>query len=277
MMPKMDGIEATKIIREMGYDHPIVALTANAVIGQADLFLENGFDDFISKPIDIRQLNLALNRLIRDKYQKDGVPDGDEPLWEDEADDDTGIFDDDFESGMPSKEIVEVFRRDAEKSLVVINDIITSEDGIDEDTLRTYTIHVHGLKSALANIGNKELSATAYKLEQSARDKIIEFVISETPQFLKALRVFVDGLKVDDDSTMDQADEDMAYLWDKLLVIKTACEEYNEGSAEVALGELKTKGWSQPTKELLSAISEHLLHSDFSDVTDVIDKFLKGS
>ena len=67
MMPKMDGIEATKILRELGYICPIVALTANALVGQAEMFLANGFDDFISKPIDVRQLNAVLNKLIRDK------------------------------------------------------------------------------------------------------------------------------------------------------------------------------------------------------------------
>ena len=67
MMPNMDGLEATRIIREMGYDKPIVALTANAVTGQAETFLKSGFDEFISKPIDIYLLNSVLNRLIRDK------------------------------------------------------------------------------------------------------------------------------------------------------------------------------------------------------------------
>jgi CheY-like chemotaxis protein len=67
MMPKMDGMETTRRIRDLGYTEPIVALTANAVAGQVDIFLENGFDDFISKPIDIRQLNAVLNKFIRDK------------------------------------------------------------------------------------------------------------------------------------------------------------------------------------------------------------------
>ena len=69
MMPKLDGIETTKRLRSMGYAHPIVALTANALVGQANIFLEEGFDDFISKPIDIRQLNTVLNKLVRDKHQ----------------------------------------------------------------------------------------------------------------------------------------------------------------------------------------------------------------
>jgi len=67
MMPGMDGMETTKLIRESGYSHPVVALTANAIAGQAEIFLDNGFDNFISKPIDTRQLNNVLNTLIRDK------------------------------------------------------------------------------------------------------------------------------------------------------------------------------------------------------------------
>jgi CheY-like chemotaxis protein len=67
MMPQMDGIETTKLIRESGYTQPIVALTANAVVGQAETFLASGFDDFVSKPIDIHQLNAVLNKFIRDK------------------------------------------------------------------------------------------------------------------------------------------------------------------------------------------------------------------
>jgi signal transduction histidine kinase len=70
MMPEMDGMETTKQLRELGYDHPIVALTANAIVGQADVFLQNGFDDFISKPIDIHQLDAVLNNYIRDRKTK---------------------------------------------------------------------------------------------------------------------------------------------------------------------------------------------------------------
>ena len=66
MMPKMDGVETTNRLREMGYTKPIVALTANALVGQSNFFIENGFDDFISKPIDTRLLNQLLTRLVRD-------------------------------------------------------------------------------------------------------------------------------------------------------------------------------------------------------------------
>jgi signal transduction histidine kinase/DNA-binding response OmpR family regulator len=67
-MPGMDGVETTKIIRGIGYQYPIIALTANALAGQVEMFLSNGFDGFMSKPIDIRQLNSALNKFVRDRY-----------------------------------------------------------------------------------------------------------------------------------------------------------------------------------------------------------------
>ena len=70
MMPVMDGMEAVKELRTLGYKSAIIALTANAVTGQQDIFIANGFDAYISKPIDIRQLNDTLNKFIRDKNKK---------------------------------------------------------------------------------------------------------------------------------------------------------------------------------------------------------------
>jgi len=72
-MPEMDGIEATKIIRGLGYKKPIIALTANALVGQEEIFLAKGFNGFLSKPIDTRQINSTLNRLIRDKYPTETI------------------------------------------------------------------------------------------------------------------------------------------------------------------------------------------------------------
>jgi CheY-like chemotaxis protein len=69
MMPGMDGIEATSVIRrEIGTPYaqtvPIVALTANAIGGARDMFLENGFTDFLAKPIDFASLDVLLRRLL---------------------------------------------------------------------------------------------------------------------------------------------------------------------------------------------------------------------
>ena len=65
MMPGIDGIEATNILREMGYKKPIVALTANAIKGQSEVFMKNGFSGVITKPIDIELLNSYLVRFVK--------------------------------------------------------------------------------------------------------------------------------------------------------------------------------------------------------------------
>jgi len=71
MMPGMDGVEATKIMRDMGYDRPIVALTANALKDTDKMFMENGFSGFVSKPIDVDKLDSYLVRFIRDKRSQE--------------------------------------------------------------------------------------------------------------------------------------------------------------------------------------------------------------
>jgi len=67
MMPRMDGSETMRKIKDLGYTQPIVVLTANAIIGQAEAFINEGFADYLSKPIHTRELNVILNRFIRDK------------------------------------------------------------------------------------------------------------------------------------------------------------------------------------------------------------------
>jgi CheY-like chemotaxis protein len=55
-------------MRDMGYDRPIVALTANALKDAAEMFMNNGFSGFVSKPIDINQIDGYLKRFIRDAH-----------------------------------------------------------------------------------------------------------------------------------------------------------------------------------------------------------------
>jgi CheY-like chemotaxis protein len=67
MMPEMDGVEATVKLREMGYNHPIIALSANAFSDMIQMFLDNGFTDFLPKPLDTNEINRVLIKHIRDK------------------------------------------------------------------------------------------------------------------------------------------------------------------------------------------------------------------
>lgn len=70
MMPELDGLETMKIIRQLDSEvsgMPIVLLTANAVAGVRESMLEEGFDDFLSKPIDVDELKRILLRFLGEK------------------------------------------------------------------------------------------------------------------------------------------------------------------------------------------------------------------
>ncbi|MDR1376351.1 MAG: response regulator [Synergistaceae bacterium] len=73
MMPEMDGIETVRVIREeIGTEYaknvPIIALTANALVGNEKMFMENGFQGYISKPIDVVKLDALLNKWISGRH-----------------------------------------------------------------------------------------------------------------------------------------------------------------------------------------------------------------
>ena len=277
MMPEIDGIETTKRLREMGYTHPIVALTANAVAGQAQIFLGNGFDDFISKPIDVRQLNAVLNRLIRDRKPPEVVEEARQrhkAKQEQESDNKAP-------QSQPAIDplIAEIFLRDAKKSIEVLDNIVAKGSPYSNEDLRTYVIHVHGLKSALANIGKDGYFRCCAQLEELGRDENFKALDKETPAFLSSLKAYVEEISPKEEEaaaeTVSETEEDKSYLREKLLAIKSACEKYDESTAEEILKELRIRSWSQPTKEVLSTISENLLHSDFDEATDAVNKFLK--
>ncbi len=64
-MPIMNGIDATKILRDEGVDTPIIALTANALEGDRDKYLTSGMDDYLSKPVDIKHLERILDIYLK--------------------------------------------------------------------------------------------------------------------------------------------------------------------------------------------------------------------
>jgi HPt (histidine-containing phosphotransfer) domain-containing protein len=250
-----------------------VALTANAVAGQAEVFLNNGFDDFLSKPIDIRQLNMALNKWVRDRQKADVV---------EAARRQAAVMSGDFEPEPDGEHpaidphTAEVFSRDARKALAVIEDFIGKGGMHEEADLKMYVISVHGLRSALANIGRAELSAVAGKLEQLGRAGIFKDILPETKEFIGPLRSLLFELMPADAGAADAAmtEDELSNLREKLLVIKAACEEYDENTAESTLDELRKVASQRALKEFLGSISELLLHCDFEEIVDAVDKYL---
>jgi len=267
-MPGMDGIEAAKIIRDTGYKRYIVALTANVIAGQAEMFFANGFDDFISKPIDIRQLNAVLNKLIRDKY----------PIETVEAA--RKLKSSIGKSSVPQLpinfEIAKIFTRDAEKAIAILEAIHEKRYNFTDDDLHSYVINVHAMKSALANIGEVKLSGIAFKLEEAGRQRNIAVISNETPTFLTSLRAVIDKISpnkdgVEDEVSLNIKDDDKAYLHEKLTAIQNACFDYNKKTAKDALVQLRQKTWPNTVTELLEKIAEHLLHSEFTEASNIAE------
>ena len=114
-------------------------------------------------------------------------------------------------------------------------------------------------------------------LEKAGRDGRLEIITSETSSFLHSLRAFVNDITPQkNEDACKKVDEDKPFLRDKLLVIKAACEEFDESAAEEVLAELRSASWTQQTEELLRTISEQLLHSDFDEIVAAVSVFLEN-
>jgi signal transduction histidine kinase/CheY-like chemotaxis protein len=266
MMPKMDGMEATKIIRDLEYADPIVAMTANVVAGQAEVFLSNGFDALLSKPIDLRQLDTLLHKLIYDKQPPEVIEAARQQKNEGKIDRAAQVL-------VVKPELADVFTKDAEKVVAVMEIIFDYEFRRDED-LRLFTVNAHAMKSALSYVNEAELSEMAKILEQAGRDKNIDLLMEKTPAFLISLRAVIEKHRPMESDDIE-AYEDTAYLQEKLSAIAAACSEYDSVVIRDVLSELNSKIWSRETNKLFRTIEMHLLHSDYDDIQNTVEKVLQ--
>ncbi len=269
MMPQMDGIEAVKAIRELGYTRPVVVLTANAVVGKSEMFLANGFDGFVSKPIDMRQLNALLNKMVRDKHSPEVVEAARRKMREANAQ---------ANERLPDVQLLASFQRDAHKALAVLKTLENNGGLTEQDDMQAYIIHIHGMKSALLNIGEPELSAAAKRLEQAFRQKDMNVISAEAPAFIRALRAAKERIRLEEEDILhnqEAAQEDTAFLREKLCVLQEACEAYNNEQAKAALTQIQQKPCSRSTLDALNDIAEYLLHSDFEEAANVAAKMIR--
>ncbi|MDR0315911.1 MAG: response regulator [Treponema sp.] len=292
MMPKMDGIEATKIIRGMNYTHPIVALTANALAGQAQMFLANGFNDYLSKPIDTVRLDVLLNKLIRDKQPPETLAAARATAAQKttaasaaaaqtaaaQAADTRQQTNSQSNKKIPliysNPRLLKIFIRDVEKAILTLDEIYTNNFRRDDDT-QLYVITVHGMKSALASAGETELSAFALKLEKTGEMKDIATILSETPLFIDGLQELIKKITPKEEEQHEAVNEDRTFLYEKLAIIQASCEAYKRKDAKDALTELRQKNWLQPTQDLLNTITSHLLHGEFEKAAEITRNYLK--
>jgi len=158
MMPGMNGLQTMLMMREMGFDGAVVALTASALIGQAEEFAKNGFDGFISKPIQTVHLNSILLKHVRDKQTAAVIEAAKAGASAESA------KQPDINEYQNSSELVEKLRTYFAKSHKnACLDISTAL--IDGDTETAHRL-AHTLKSSAALINEPVLSDIARQLEQ---------------------------------------------------------------------------------------------------------------
>ena len=264
MMPELNGMETTRELRAMGYTRPIVALTANAVAGQADMFLLNGFDEFISKPIDLRHLNAALIKLIRNKQSPETIAAAHLKI-NNEASESA-----DHNRKHPDSLLMESFIRDAGRAVAVLDEIINTSDLSEIDDLRKLTVTVHGIKGALASLGDSELYDTARVLEEACRDNDLHAVRNGLPPFYDKLHMLLNKIepKNDDQNTY----EDPENIITLLNEIKNMCSDHNRRGALSTINEIVN--CSYKTKTFVNTLKELVLHSEYEEAETVIESYI---
>lgn len=195
MMPVMDGIETLKCMKGMRGNQsanvPVIALTANAVSGAREMYLQEGFSDYISKPIDGRRLEEMLEKYLpEDKIHKvtldmkaeedkEALTEGNNSSTKTLKEDADNTVEEslclpliDYELGLKYcagmkemyYEIMDLYCELYENNVDELNRDFSQENWND------YTVHIHSLKSNSLNIGAKELSARCLELEKAGKN-----------------------------------------------------------------------------------------------------------
>jgi len=213
-------------------------------------------------------LNAILNKFVRDKYPQEAA-EAAKLKASSAAQRTVKQLDPASDPGLRA-----IFARDAESVIGRLKAILANSFRRNDD-ITQYVIDVHSMKSACANMGEEETSAFARRLEIAGQEKDIQLITAETPSFLEALRKVIDKLKPkEDESTPINFENDLVFLSEKMLVIKTACENYDDIKANSVLKELEQKKWSRSVKNYISAIAMHLLHGDFEKAANIANDYI---
>jgi signal transduction histidine kinase/CheY-like chemotaxis protein len=208
MMPGMDGIEAAAVIRawekekdretspEPAPGLPIIALTANAISGMKEMFLERGFNDYLAKPIEMLKLHQILKRWIPAEKQIQGKPDpaaaADTPpaaLFEGKSA--GGI---DLAAGMERYRDGSVYLEILRSYASSMPDFLDTLRNVSRETLEDYAITVHGIKGASRQICAGEAGREAEFLETAARAKDWETIEARNGNFIGTMENLLHNL-----------------------------------------------------------------------------------
>ena len=189
MMPELDGVETTRIIRRLHpdlNDVPIIALTANAMDGSREMFLDEGMNDFVPKPIELKTITAKIKQWLPSEKIKKGEHIDSEK--ETEADTAKKLEIGDLDTAAAIKmlgsdqlffSILKEYYKAIPAKSMLIKECEQKEDW------KTYTIEVHALKSISRQIGANELADMAADLERAGNEGDIQKIKNGTNQMLQ--------------------------------------------------------------------------------------------
>jgi signal transduction histidine kinase/CheY-like chemotaxis protein len=320
MMPEMDGVEATAVIREWEEEEqkmddgpkkrvPIIALTANAVVGMKEMFIQCGFDDFIAKPIDVSKLDEILNRWIpkEKRARKDAKKSaasrsvngnsqrgGSGAAQTAERSDSSKSGDGDREQlqalsaihGVDTvkgismtggtfssyKQVLSLYCKDVDDRLPLL-------EKTPEEDMNMFVTHVHALKSASASIGAAGLSAQAAELEAAGKAGNMAYIMTNLPSFTWQISEISKKINAvlgtnEDAGQTNQTIEIPEELAELLRDLKSALKDKKTSEIDTALDELNQKQHDAQIKELLDKISDDVLMTEFESAVKKIDEAL---
>ena len=278
MMPEMDGIETVKILREEGYVHPVIALTANVVAGIKETYIENGFDDFLPKPFDTIELDGFLKKYRRSEQTR---------------------------ALSPVTRLKEISCLDVDAALNTIGNMediyidtvkITAKmmperiENIDKylsGDIESFKIEIHGIKSVLINIGAYTLSIHATQLERAAAHNDIIYINKNYPAFHTGLIELSDALNEalqperyntgDTAGTVGTTNKSLSP--ETLFEVKKAVEDFDSILALDILSPYSAFTYNSQTDELLKIIVFSLETSDYESALEnlaVMEGLLSG-
>ncbi|MCL2664908.1 MAG: ATP-binding protein, partial [Defluviitaleaceae bacterium] len=241
LMPEMDGIAAAKKIRELAgknpglNDLPVIALSANALIGAGEMFLKNGMNDFLSKPIDTVKLDSILTKWI--PAEKWSEPAKGEADIDNEFDINIAVEGINigkalsFASGSKENFIktLSVFYRDG---LIKIDEI---QKTLETKNLQLYIIYVHALKSASANIGADSLSEIATRLEEAGKQGDVSFIQVHNALLISEFNTLLVNIGEALSNINKEAQDvfiDLSLLKPELCDLKTAIDKFDYENIE---------------------------------------------
>jgi CheY-like chemotaxis protein len=292
-MPDMDGMEATQHIRKLGHDDsyysrlPIIALTANAVSGMKEMFLKGGFTDYMSKPIDISELNsILLRRIPKSKHiytilDSAGSKKVDSPVFipgEIEGlDINLGIK---LSGGKTDYyfETLISFHSD------VLERLDTLGKYIKEGNLKDYTTIIHALKSAGANIGASEIYKLAEELESAGINNDLSFIEENNVIFTNTARELLKNISaaleayaahsqaITQHYSGTESDSDEA-IKKELNNLKSALETIDIGLINKTVDELMRLARTEEKKNAIRKISQHILLFEYDEACGLIENF----